>query len=130
MLNLKIIVGSTRQHRSADLVLPWLLDRARDFGEFNVEVLDLRDWALPMFDESMRTLGDPHDPTYSDPVVKRWNCEVGHADAFLFLTPEYNHSIPAALKNAIDSVYFSFAFRNNRLPSQVAPDCLIQLLPT
>jgi NAD(P)H-dependent FMN reductase len=111
MLNLKIIVGSSRQHRSADLVLPWLVDRAQDFGAFNVDVLDLRDWALPMFDESIRTLGDPHDPTYSDPVVKRWNSEIGDADAFLFLTPEYNHSIPAALKNAIDSVFFSFGFR-------------------
>jgi NAD(P)H-dependent FMN reductase len=93
-------------------VLPWLVDRAQDFGAFNVEVLDLRDWALPMFDESIRTLGDPHDPTYSDPVVKRWNSEIGDADAFLFLTPEYNHSLPAALKNAIDSVFFSFGFRN------------------
>jgi NAD(P)H-dependent FMN reductase len=112
MLNLKIIVGSSRQHRSADLVLPWLLDRAQDFGAFDVDVLDLRDWALPMFDESIRTVGDPRDPIYSDPVVRRWNAEIGQGDAFLFLTPEYNHSLPASLKNAIDSVFFSFGFRN------------------
>jgi len=117
MLNLKIIVGSSRQHRSADLVLPWLLDRAQDFGAFNVDVLDLRDWALPMFDESLRTVGDPRDPIYSDPLVRRWNAEISQADAFLFLTPEYNHSLPASLKNAIDSVFFSFSFGFRNKPA-------------
>jgi NAD(P)H-dependent FMN reductase len=60
----------------------------------------------------MGTLGDFVDPPYSDPIVKRWNNKIGEADAYLIITPEYNHSIPAVLKNAIDSVFVSFAFRN------------------
>jgi NAD(P)H-dependent FMN reductase len=112
MLQLNVIVGSTRSGRSADLVLPWISQRVRNDRRFDVELLDLRDWPLPMFSESFATLGDIHDPTYSDPVVKRWNTTIAAADAYLFVTPEYNHSIPAALKNAIDSVFASFGFRN------------------
>ena len=112
MLQLKVIVGSTRSGRAADLVIPWIGRRTREDARFDVELLDLRDWPLPMFVESIATLGDMHDPTYSDPMVKRWNGIVAAADAYLFVTPEYNHSIPAALKNAIDSVFASFAFRN------------------
>jgi NAD(P)H-dependent FMN reductase len=83
MLNLKIIIGST-----------------------------LRDWELPMFGESFTTLGDPANPTFSAPVVRRWNDAVAAGDAYLFITPEYNHGVPAVLKNAIDSVFATFAFRN------------------
>src|SRR6202042_1407813 len=46
------------------------------------------------------------------PVVKRWNQKIAEADAYVFVTPEYNHSVPAVLKNAIDSVFVSFALRN------------------
>ena len=77
--------------------------------------LILRDWPLPMFGEHFGTIGDFQDPTYSDPIVKRWNQKIEEADAYLVLTPEYNHSIPGVLKNAIDSVFMSFAFRNKPL---------------
>jgi len=77
-----------------------------------VEVIDLRDWDLPMFAEHIGSIGDRKDPTYSDPIVKRWNTKIKEADAYLVVTPEYNHSIPAVLKNAIDSVFVSFALRN------------------
>lgn len=112
MLALKIIIGSTREGRAADRVRPWLVERARQHGAFDVEVLDLRDWPLPMFQETIQTVGDFADPTYSDPVVKRWNQTIKSGDAFLFLTPEYNHSVPGELKNAIDTVFVSFGFRN------------------
>jgi len=112
---LQIIIGSTRPSRAADRVAPWVVDRARAHGGFDVEVLDLRDWPLPMFQEHFGTIGDFQDPTYSDPIVKRWNQKIKEADAFLIVTPEYNHSIPGVLKNAIDSVFVSFAFRNKPL---------------
>jgi NAD(P)H-dependent FMN reductase len=112
MSKLQIIVGSTRPTRAADHVVPWLVDRAERHEAFDVELLDLRDWPLPIFQEHMGTLGDFVDPPYSDPIVKRWNNKIGEADAYLIITPEYNHSIPAVLKNAIDSVFVSFAFRN------------------
>ena len=112
MLELKIIVGSTRAGRGADRILPWLINRARSDGRFSVEVLDLRDWSLPMFAETFDTVGDPHNPTNSQPSVADWNRTIRDSDAFLFVTPEYNHSVPAVLKNAIDTVFASFAFRN------------------
>ncbi len=111
MLKLKIIVGSTRAGRNADAVLHWLLPLARSHGAFEVETLDLRDWPLPFFQETIATVGDFANPTYSEPIVKQWNDKIGEADAYIIVTPEYNHSIPAVLKNAIDSVFFSFRFR-------------------
>ncbi len=68
-----------------------------------------------MFAEHFGTIGDPRDPTYSEPMVKAWNRKIAEADAYLVMTPEYNHSIPGVLKNAIDSVFFSFALRNKPL---------------
>jgi NAD(P)H-dependent FMN reductase len=109
---LQVIVGSTRTERQADHVARWVNNRAAAHGAFDVEMLDLRDWPLPMFAEGIQTVGDFANPTYSDPLVKRWNQKIAEADAYVFITPEYNHSIPAVLKNAIDSVFVSFAFRN------------------
>jgi len=112
MLNLKIIIGSTRPGRAADQVVPWIVGCAREHRAFRVEVLDLRDWPLPFFTETLETVGDPRNPTYSDPIVRHWNERIAEGDAYLFITPEYNHSVPGVLKNAIDSVFASFAFRN------------------
>ncbi|HEY5319137.1 MAG TPA: NAD(P)H-dependent oxidoreductase [Solirubrobacteraceae bacterium] len=112
MPKLQIIVGSTRPTRSVDKILPWIVDRAERQGDFEVEVLDLRDWPLPFFQEHMGTIGDFADPTYSDPIVRRWNHKIAEGDAYLIVTAEYNHSVPGQLKNAIDSVFVSFAFRN------------------
>jgi NAD(P)H-dependent FMN reductase len=112
MTKLQIIVGSTRPTRAAERVFPWIVDEAIRHGGFEVEVLDLRDWNLPFFQEHMGTIGDFADPTYSDPVVKAWNAKLAEADAYLIVTAEYNHSVPGQLKNAIDSVFVSFAMRH------------------
>ena len=112
MLSLKIIVGSTRPGRAADLVIGWISSAARAHGAFEVDVLDLRDWPLPTFGENFATLGDPAHPTFSAPAVRRWNDLIGAGDAYLFVTPEYNHSVPAVLKNAVDRVFGTFASRN------------------
>jgi NAD(P)H-dependent FMN reductase len=112
VLKLQVIVGSTRPTRSADVVLPWVERRAQEHGDFDVEILDLRDWPLPMFAEHPGTIGDFSDPTYSDPIVKAWNAKITSGDAYLVVTPEYNHSVPGVLKNAIDNVFVSFGLRN------------------
>jgi NAD(P)H-dependent FMN reductase len=111
-MKLQVIVGSTRPTRAADKVAPWVTGRAALHEAFDTEVLDLRDWPLPMFGEHMGSIGDPSDPAYSDERVRAWNRKIAQADAYLIITPEYNHSIPGELKNAIDSVFVSFAFRN------------------
>jgi NAD(P)H-dependent FMN reductase len=112
MHKLHIIVGSTRQTRAADRVYPWVLAGARAHPDFEPELIDLRDWPLPMFAEHAGTIGDRRDPSYSEPIVKQWNQKVKEADAYLVITPEYNHSIPGVLKNAFDNVFISFALRN------------------
>lgn len=112
MSRLLVIVGSTRPSRAADQVVPWILSRAAAHGAFETELADLRDWPLPIFAEHMGTIGDISDPVYSEPIVRAWNKKVKEADAFIVVTPEYNHSIPGGLKNAIDSVWLSFGFRN------------------
>jgi NAD(P)H-dependent FMN reductase len=114
-MKLPVIVGSTRPTRAADKVAPWVTGRAELHEAFDTEVLDLRDWPLPMFGEHVGSIGDRADPSYSDERVRAWNRKIAEADAYLVITPEYNHSIPGELKNAIDSVFVSFAFRNKPL---------------
>jgi NAD(P)H-dependent FMN reductase len=109
---LQVIVGSTRPDRAAELVVPWVVRRATDDGRFHVELLDLRDWRLPMFQETFETVGDFADPTFSLPIVRDWNRKLAEADAYVFVTTEYNHSVPGELKNALDSVFVSYALRN------------------
>ena len=117
MLNLNIIIGSTRPGRAADHVAPWIAGLAKEHPAFTVEVLDLRDWPLPFFAETYQTIGDPQHPAYSDPIVRRWNQRIAEGDAYLFITPEYNHSVPGVLKNAIDSVFASLPSATSRRPS-------------
>lgn len=112
MIKLKIIVGSTRPTRAADKVTPWMMQRIINHGSFEPELLDLREWRLPPFQEHFGTIGDFSDPTYSDPIVREWNRKIREAEAFIIITPEYLHGMPGLLKNALDSVFASFAFRN------------------
>jgi NAD(P)H-dependent FMN reductase len=112
MTKLLVIIGSTRPTRAADLVLPWLTTRVAQHQAFDAEIVDLRDWPLPIFAEHFGTIGDIADPTYSEPVVKAWNSKIKGADAYLIVTPEYNRSVPGGLKNAIDTVWLSSGFRN------------------
>lgn len=112
MIKVQIIVGSTRQGRQADAVLRWLTPAAKGLEGVEVETLDLLHWTLPFFQETIATVGDFANPKYSDPIVKRWNNKIKEGDAYVIITPEYNHSTSAVLKNAIDTVFFSFAFRH------------------
>jgi NAD(P)H-dependent FMN reductase len=111
-LDLRIVVGSTREGRRADAVAAWVADRAAAHAGFAPAVLDLRDYPLPMFRETFAAFAGDDGPEWSSPVVHAWNDAVAAGDAFVFVTPEYNHSVPAVLKNAIDSVFGSYAFRN------------------
>jgi NAD(P)H-dependent FMN reductase len=87
MLDLKTIIGSTRPGRAADRVIPWITAAADARGAFAAEVLDLRDWQLPMFEETYATVGDPKDPAFSVLAVKRWNQKIAEGDAYLLVTP-------------------------------------------
>jgi NAD(P)H-dependent FMN reductase len=98
-MELQIVVGSIRPGRAADRFLPWLRDRAERHGRFSVRWLDLRDWDLPFFQEPTE---DMVAGRFTTPTVQRWNDTIAAGDAYLFVFPEYNHSVPAVLKNAFD----------------------------
>ena len=98
---LRIIVGSTRPGRVGPAVADWITDRAREHGGFDVQVTDLADLNLPILDEP----NHPRLRQYVHQHTKDWSEVVEGSDAFIFVTPEYNHGIGAALKNAIDYVY-------------------------
>lgn len=104
--NLKIIVGSTRQNRFSEHPADWLYGEAKKIADFETELLDLRDYVLPFFNEPVSpsmTKGD-----YTSEVVARWAKKIAEADAYIIVTPEYNHGYPAVLKNAIDHLYYEW----------------------
>ncbi|MGH3313779.1 MAG: NADPH-dependent FMN reductase [Streptomyces sp.] len=97
-LKVAIIVGATRPGRKADTVAGWVGGIAAGREEATFEIVDLADYALPHFDELM----PPLYGHYANPHTLKWAEKIGSFDAFVFVTPEYNASIPAVLKNAID----------------------------
>jgi NAD(P)H-dependent FMN reductase len=104
MLNVKVIVGSTRPGRFSEKVLPWLHEELAKRGGMEVEVLDLKEHVLPMFDQAVSP-AYVADGNYGNDVVNAWGRKIGEADAFIMISPEYNHGPSAVIKNAIDSVY-------------------------
>lgn len=106
-LKIKIVIGSTRPNRFSEKPAQWIVDLARQRSDLDVEVLDLRDYPLPFFEEALPP-GLARDQ-YDHPVVVRWREKVSEADGFIFCTPEYNHGYPAVLKNALDYTYAPWA---------------------
>ena len=102
-LKVKIILGSTRQGRFSDKVGAWMLGEAKKRADIDAEVLDLRDYPMPFFNEA-ETPGYKKAP-YTEPNVVRWTAKIAEGDAFVIIAPEYNHGYPAVLKNALDYVY-------------------------
>ena len=107
MLKVGIIVGSTRPGRKAEAVARWVDEIARKRTDAAFEVVDIQDFNLPLLDEPV----PPSLGQYSKPHTKAWAAKVDSFDAFVFVTPEYNHGTSGALKNAID---FLFAEWNNK----------------
>lgn len=99
-LNIKVIVGSTRANRFSEKPSQWIFDLAKQRPDLDVELLDLRDYALPFFEEAFPP-GYAKD-NYDNPIVIKWREKIREADGFILVTPEYNHGYPAVLKNAMD----------------------------
>lgn len=104
---LQVIVGSTRPGRVGIHVADWFATAARQDGRFDVEVLDLAEIALPMFDE-------PNHPSmhkYTQPHTEAWSARVARGDAVVFVMPEYNWGVNPALKNAVDYLNEEWAYK-------------------
>ena len=98
---LRIIIGSTRPGRVGPSVAAWITERAIEHGGFDVQVTDLAELDLPILDEP----NHPRLRQYTRQHTKDWSAVVDAADAFIFVTPEYNYAFNSALKNAIDFLY-------------------------
>lgn len=95
---LKIIIGSTRPTRKGPLVAAWFTEIVKKHSDFDVQVLDLKEINLPLFDEPEH----PRLQKYTHEHTKKWSKVIDEADAYVMVTPEYNFSYPATLKNALD----------------------------
>ncbi len=98
---LAIVIGSIRLNRFANHAAQWIAPIARARGDFNVEVVDLKDFPLPLFAEEASPAWAPS----KDEVARRWQRKMAEFDAYIFTAAEYNHGPTAALKNALDYAY-------------------------
>ncbi len=100
-LRIGIILGSTRPGRRGDQIASWLLETARTYGGADYELVDLVHRGLGNLDEP----GNPSHQQYTQAHTRDWGALIESFDGYVFLVPEYNHSFPGALKNALDYVY-------------------------
>ncbi len=107
MLKIKIITGSSRPQRFNTQPTKWIETIAKSFGNFEVEVLDLKEINLPFLDEA----NPPMMNKYENQHTKDWSKKVEEADGFIFVTPEYNHSFSPILKNAIDYLFLEWNYK-------------------
>jgi NAD(P)H-dependent FMN reductase len=106
-MKLSVVIASTRPGRVGLPVARWFLGRAQAHGRFNVELVDLLEVALPLLDEPKH----PRLEQYEHEHTRRWSATVRASDAFVFVTPEYNYSSPAALVNALDYLYNEWCYK-------------------
>jgi NAD(P)H-dependent FMN reductase len=104
MTVISVIVGSTRQGRFSEKPAQWIFQQLKNRGGVDTQLLDLRDFPMPFFDQPAPP-AMPGRPPYENEVVKKWTAEIARSDGFIFVTPEYNYGPSAVLKNALDWVY-------------------------
>ena len=102
-----VIVSSTRPTRFADVPTKWIVEQAKARGDMDVEVVDLRDYPLPFFDEVASNAWVPSQ----NPVAQKWQKKIAEFDGYIFVVAEYNRSITGALKNALDQAYVEWAHK-------------------
>jgi NAD(P)H-dependent FMN reductase len=101
MMKIAVIIGSTRPGRKAEAVARWVHEIAQKRSDAQFEIVDIKDFSLPLLDEPM----SPMMRQYAHEHTRRWSAKIASFDAYVFVTPEYNHSTSGALKNAIDYLY-------------------------
>src|SRR5882672_876498 len=100
-MKIAIIIGSTRPGRVGESVARWVHELAKKRTEAEFELVDIKDFNLPLLDEPV----PPSMGQYSQQHTKTWAAKIDSFDGYVFVTPEYNHGICGALKNAIDFIF-------------------------
>ena len=100
MLRIAIIIGSTRPGRKAEAVAKWVYEISQTRSDAEFEVVDIKDFNLPLLDEAM----PPIMGQYSKPHTKVWAAKIDNFDAYVFVTPEYNHGTSGALMSKRQSL--------------------------
>jgi NAD(P)H-dependent FMN reductase len=100
-LKIAIVIGTTRPTRFADRPTEWIARIARSRRDAEFEIVDLRDYPMPFFEEKVPPLYAPVE----NEVAQRWVRKMASFDGYIFITAEYNHSISGVLKNALDYLY-------------------------
>lgn len=101
-MKIGIIVGSIRDGRSGKAVGDWVAERAAQHGDADFALLDLKEFDVPLLTSA--TVPAAANKQYDSPNVTRWSQAVDSCDGFVFVTPEYNHGVPGAFKNALDNL--------------------------
>ena len=101
MLRIAIIIGSTRPGRKAEAVAKWVYEIAQNRSDAEFELVDIKDFDLPLLDEPVSAIMGQ----YTHQHTKIWSAKIASFDAYVFVTPEYNHGTSGALKNAVDFLY-------------------------
>src|SRR4051794_459927 len=96
-----VLIGSTRDSRFADKPAQWIFELAKKREDWSVELVDLRDYDLPLFNEVASNMWAPTQ----DARAVKWQQKLASFDGFIFVVAEYNRSITGALKNALDHAY-------------------------
>lgn len=104
---LQVVIVSTRPGRVGPAVAKWFYEHAQANGLFDVELVDLAEVNLPMYNESRH----PRLQQYEHEHTKAWSATVQRADAFVFVTPEYNFNTPPSLVNALDYLFVEWAYK-------------------
>lgn len=105
-LKIQVIIGTTRQNRFSEKPAHWIYEEAKKKEDIEVELVDLRDYPLPLFDEPVSpSMFEMMKHEYSNEIAKKWTKKVAEADGYIIVTGEYNHGYPAVLKNALDYVF-------------------------
>jgi NAD(P)H-dependent FMN reductase len=103
-IKVHIIMGSVRDGRFNEKATFWIADLAKKREDLDIEVVDLKAWPFPMYNEPSSP-SQVKDGKYPSELATKWAAIIGKADAYIFVTPEYNHGMSGVLKNALDFVY-------------------------
>ena len=107
MYKLKIISSTVRPGRKGPVIANWVAEKAKQFGGFEVEVLDLGEINLPLMNEA----NHPMMRKYELEHTKQWSAKIDEADAFVFVTAEYDYNYPAPLRNALEYLVHEWGYK-------------------